>query len=254
MELFDIQFAADEGQERAYSPEEFRGVLRDRVNLYTGEAGCNTYEILPYKHDNAGDYRSIAPSEFTSKEQMERFLSGIDKRSLVTFNQVRRSHDEACGRAERNGKRPVMSVSQYNLMLAISSHVQYQNIIITTNKQLARWLDVKTNHLRRKLQKLGNLVEVYDYKDGMKFGQIKLLVSPAYLFRHRSPKNFPEVTINSARQRLLSEWMRGVVSDDWLLNPDNHDPDWSKGVERDWGFVADNSQEFQCMDDYEVAI
>lgn len=95
--------------------EEFTGYTKeeldmwltgDRVNNSTGEivGPIGVYEAHPYSKTNDSLITDAkVANEFTSINQMERFMEGVDKRKLHRMNHSKSIHDMACGEAKRKG-------------------------------------------------------------------------------------------------------------------------------------------------------
>ena len=154
----------------------------DRINNNTGEIvePIGVYEAHPFNRKNDSLFTEAkVPNEFTSINQMERFMESVDKRKLHRMNHSKSIHDMACGEAKRKGENLIFSVSQYRTIMKLVDNLQYRNLIFGSREELSKILGVTPGNVRRTLKKVESMLKVTELKKG----EYKIEISPAYGFR-----------------------------------------------------------------------
>lgn len=244
----------DDGLIRVNTDWDFKtDKILDHVDFRTGEIIESTqYEKAEYKHDNyftdedLKEYKrtSVAPEEFTSKHQLDQYMSGVDKRKLVTFNSVKDRYGDDRYKHDIESKVRGLNTPMTKLVLKLIDNLDYRNIIIDTKEGLAKTLGVDKKNVIRTLKTVSWLVRVHTESEGMKRGYIKILVHPDFGFKHYSPKH-SSCNVNTARELALKEWCKPSIDDvsahiDWLIDPANHD--YQKILDNDF---KECSEEYQ---------
>ena len=157
-------------------------------------------------------YTKLNPKAVKSRQELEDFMSAcVDKRKLITYNGTRTLHDMACGQAKREKERVMFTVPQYKTLNKLIKGLVYSNIFVGAKSELANILVCKQCDIKRTLNTIKHLIRVQE--DGMRRGEIKVLVHPAYGFRYESG------IINIARRQAINDWMRNVpIAEEGLPN------------------------------------
>lgn len=186
-----------------------RIVLEDYVmSELDGLIDFRTGEILESRSYDRQDYHAkqgtLRPTftDCTSPEALSRFMEHVDRRTLITRNNCRRLFDLDKGNHHLYGKQVTFSNQQYQRMNQLIKRLDYANAIISTPAKLAQSLGVRRDHLHRYLSTLGPLIRVEGYREGMAYGAIKVLVSPAYGYRYNKSD------LEQAQSASLASWYR----------------------------------------------
>ena len=175
------------------------------VNKQTGEI-LGVYEYAPMTQITQEDkdyykYSSVSPVSATHKDQVDDYVKHcIDKRKLVTFNNTNNLHDMACGIGVRNKIKSVFTLPQYKTMNKLIKNLALHNIVIGSKAEIAKILGCEQKNILRTLKPVSNLVRIQT--EGMAKGQMKILVHPAYGYKHQSD------TINSSRNACVRDWVK----------------------------------------------
>lgn len=158
------------------------------IDEYTGEILGVGYETNPYKHKD--DVKPIVfLSEVRSVDDMEYFMKAmVDKREVRGSN-----HNDLLGffesclgykalKHEIFKNTPHMTVPQFKLLDKLGKLVEYKNVIMTTREELCEYLGCKDNNLMKKLKPVEGYIEVYTHEDGIRKGEIKILMNPKFFY------------------------------------------------------------------------
>lgn len=176
-----------------------------KVNKQTGEI-LGVYEYAPMtpisqEEKDYYKYTSISPMSATHKDQVEDYIKFcVDKRKLVTFNNTNNLHDMACGIGVRNKIKSVFTLPQYKTMNKLIKNLTLLNVVIGSKAEIAKILGCEQKNILRTLKPVASLVRVVT--DGMAKGQMKILVHPAYGYKHQSD------IINASRNACVRDWVR----------------------------------------------
>lgn len=231
-----------DSSESEYSDQEYRAMFDYRLSVdfstgellnLSGEPSEPAYDTVKYKHpehftkddEERLQLTSIAPQSFTSVDQLNEFMSGVDRRRLVKYDATKALFYQDSGEARLNRKRQKFKKSQYRLLNKLTHNLQYRNIIIGTREDVAKMLGVSKQNLTRTLDNLGGLVRVYTEKDSMRRSEIKILVSPAYGFKHVTPKH-DWCNVNSLRKNATNTWCRPQGDIETILTQNTHHKDF----------------------------
>lgn len=176
-------------------------LLEQAIDYRTGEMlDVRRYEVIPH----APDATAVIPTftDITSVAGLRRFLTHIDRRTLVRVNDCRRLYDQDKGNHHLHGTAIQFPTSRYGRLDRLVERLDYANSIITTPGDLARYLRVRRNNIYRYLSDLAPLIQVRGPRDGMARGSLRIDVSPAYGYR------FPGEWFGLARQDAIAHWYR----------------------------------------------
>jgi len=185
-----------------------------RVDVDTGEILTNyddIYEVCEYKGASAKEKRyikatSIPPVSATCEEQVLDFMKyKLDGRvPMVTFSNNRTYFDADSGSARLERRPAHISKPQYKLLEKIVQNLTYRNVMIGNRKDIAKKLGLSESNLNTALKKVFGFVDVYTQRDGMRRGEIKIVIEPSIGFK------YPYNSVMSARERAIMLWQRGV--------------------------------------------
>lgn len=182
-----------------------------RINKETGEI-VGVYEFAPMTSIKQQDkdyykYSSISPVSATHKDQVEDFIKHcVDKRKLVTYNNTNNLHDMACGIGVRNKVKSIFTLPQYKTMNKLIKGLSLCNVVIGSKAEIAKILGCEQKNILRTLKPVAALVRVVT--DGMAKDQMKILVHPAYGYKHQSD------VINASREACVRQWTRTQQCDE----------------------------------------
>lgn len=212
-----------------------------RINKATGEI-VGVYEFVeptPIKQAEKDYYKysSIAPVAAKNKDQVLDFINEcVDKRKLVTFNNTNELHNMSCGNGVRNGEKSVFTLPQYKVMNKLIKNLVLANVVIGSKAEIAKILGVEQKNINQTLKTVSHLVRVVT--ENMDKGQIKILVHPAYGFKHESG------VINKTRNAAVKDWCKPQMSwqeqQDFLATP-------AERVIADIEFSAKTEAYFQAL-------
>lgn len=175
------------------------------VNKQTGEI-LGVYEYAPMtpitqEEKDYYKYSSVSPVSATHKDQVDDYMKFcIDKRKLVTYNNTNNLHDAACGIGVRNKVKSVFTLPQYKTMNKLIKGLSLCNVVIGSKAEIAKILVCEQKNILRTLKPVSNLVRIQT--EGMAKGQMKILVHPAYGYKHQSD------VINASRNACVRDWVR----------------------------------------------
>lgn len=151
------------------------------------------------------DASTLNPFIARSKDEIEDFIQvTVDKRKLITINNVRHYHDINCGEVKRTGREDQFSVTAFKIMSKLVKNLTINNCFIGTTEELSKILDCGANKISRTLSACKSLVRYQGVK-GMQKGFIKLFVSPAYGWKGDSS------TAYTSQQKAIIEWYSADV-------------------------------------------
>lgn len=155
-----------------------------RVDQETGEIYG---EYLTNQYAVATDQLKTELSRCRSVDDLYEFLEHVDLRTLPPFSNfdLIDAQDHAHGHWKRTGVDCRITLPMMNTLCTLHDLVKYANIIVMTKADLAKVLGVAESNLTKKLSPLVNakLLRVYTSRDGIRKGEIKLLVNPRLIFR-----------------------------------------------------------------------
>lgn len=181
------------------------------VNTVTGEILA---EYVPVENNKSKikeenkqfNASNLNPTVARNKDDIEAFIQAtVDKRKLITINNVRHYHDINCGEVRRSGAEDHFTVPAFKLMSKIVKNLTIHNCFIGTTEELAKVLDCGVNKVSRTLQACKSLVRYQGVK-GMQKGFIKLFVSPAYGWKGDA------TTAYASQQKAITEWYKTSIS------------------------------------------
>jgi DNA-binding MarR family transcriptional regulator len=133
-------------------------------------------------------------------------LSFVDRRKLPPheLHSLRDEVNYAHGNWRRTGLDCRITLPQQRLLEKLHRLVLYRNVIFMTQVDLAKDLGIAESNLMKKLRVLidANLLKVRTSRDGIRTGEIMLLINPRLVFRG------PDRT----KGRYTREWYRPVSS------------------------------------------
>ncbi|SDB51691.1 replication/maintenance protein RepL [Pseudomonas sp. NFACC13-1] len=171
------------------------------------------YDDKPSVFTERPDHRPEL-SKCRSADDLSAFLKHIDRRKLPlhTLHSLIDAQDIAHGVWRRTGLDCRITLPMMNTLCTLHGLVQYHNVIIMPQADLAKALSTSESNLMKKLSTLvdTNIVRVSTSRQGdIRKGEIKLTLNPRLIFRGD----------DYARQRYLK---------DWYLNPVNNKSDSAK--------------------------
>lgn len=181
-----------------------------KVNKETGEI-LGVYETAPMTQIKQSEkdyykYTSVAPIAATHKDQVTDFIKqSVDKRKLVTFNNTRNIHDMACGIGVRANVKAVFTLPAYKTMNKLVQGLTLCNVVIGSKAEIAKILGCEQKNITQSLKPVKSLVRVVT--EGMAKGQMKILIHPAYGYKHQSD------IINSSRNAAVRDWVKTQPED-----------------------------------------
>ena len=158
------------------------------VDEHTGEILGDGYEAVPYEHKN--DIKPVVfLSEVRSVDDMEDFMKAmVDKRKVreSNHNDLLRFFESCLGykvlKHELFENTTHMTVPQYKLLDKLGKLIEYKNVIMVTRKELCEYLGCKDNNLMKKLKLVGGYLKIYTQDDGIRKGEIKILMNPKFFY------------------------------------------------------------------------
>lgn len=157
------------------------------VNTQTGEI-LASYEPMPAAEQIRYKYIFRSPDEMLSVDEWAGYMTTfVDRRKLPPFSNAKlySEQDAALGVQFRQGVDCRISKPMMTLLLKLQDLVMYRNVILLTQAELACHLDVTKQNLLKTLSKLEcrGMLRVYTSRDGVRKGEIKLLLNPRVVFR-----------------------------------------------------------------------
>lgn len=138
-----------------------------------------------------------------SADDLSAFLSHVDRRKLGphTLHHLMNAQDQTHGVWRRTGVDCRITVPMMNTLSKLHGLVQYRNMIIMPQAELAKALGTTESNLMKKLGTLinSNMVRVSTSRQGgIRTGEIKLTVNPRLIFRGDDAK----------RDEYIEHWYR----------------------------------------------
>lgn len=171
-----------------------------------------TGEIFGY--DNKSSVFSERPehqpelSKCRSADDLSAFLKHIDRRKLPahTLHSLIDEQDIAHGIWRRTGIDCRITLPMMNTLRTLHGLVQYHNVIILPQADLAKALSTTESNLMKKLNTLAsaNMVRISTSRNGdIRKGEIKLVINPRLIFRGDQ----------YAQERYVKDWYLNPASD-----------------------------------------
>lgn len=160
------------------------------------------YDDKPSAFSERPDYRPEL-SKCRSADDLHAHLKHVDRRKLPThsLHSLTDAQDYAHGLWRRTGVDCRITVPMMNTLSKLHGLVQYRNMIIMPQAELAKALGTTESNLMKKLGTLinSNMVRVSTSRQGgIRTGEIKLTVNPQLIFRGDDAK----------RDEYIEHWYR----------------------------------------------
>ncbi len=158
------------------------------VDKETGEI-LGEYAQASASHTLSRPRPHKAPDECLSVDDWHNYRDQhVDRRELPshTKSALLDAQDAALGERFRNGEDYRISRPMMALLLKLHEIALYRNVIVMTQTDLSKHLEVNESNLSAKLAKLveAGLLRVFTSRTGnMRKGEIKLLINPRLVFR-----------------------------------------------------------------------
>ncbi|QXZ13018.1 MULTISPECIES: hypothetical protein [unclassified Pseudomonas] len=179
-----------------------------RVDQETGEI-YGEYTVTHYTA--ATDALKPELGKCRSVDDLHIFLKHVDLRTLPPFSKfpLVDAQDHAHGQWKRTGVDCRITLPMMNTLYTLHGLVRYANIIIMTKADLAKALGVAESNLTKKLAPLvkAKLLRTYTSRDGIRKGEIKLLVNPRLIFRG----------FDTVREAYVEKWYLDEARESCLL-------------------------------------
>lgn len=205
-----------------------------RVCKKTGEVLAR-YETVPVTKLSKLEYNrqyKVVPSPINARnsDHINDYckLQRKNRSKIVKTVDLKEYADTAAGqRRYGNYKQPNITKPVLNVLEALCSAVKIHNVIVGTRAELASVLGVRENHLQRKLSMVKEYVKVFDEKDGMNKGFMKIAITPHFVFAGAGSMLYQQ------REQAMKDWyIRDLVAEavgsnryadhiDWLCKPSN---------------------------------
>ena len=177
------------------------------VDSVTGEV-YGEYEIVEGTNKEETQYyksTTFNTSNARNTDEIEEFISAtIDKRKLITINNIQLYHDRNCGEIVRSGAKNQFTLPAYKIMQKLVGALTVQNCIICTQDKLGSVLGCESKDIKRTLKACKSLVR-YDGNKGMQKGFVKVFINPAYGWKGDASVAY------SSQQRAIAEWYKESV-------------------------------------------
>ena len=174
------------------------------VDSVTGEV-YGEYELVERTNKEEAQYyksTSFNPSSARNTDEIEEFIKAtIDKRKLITINNIQLYHDRNCGEIVRSGAKNQFTLPAYKIMQKLVGALTIHNCVICTQDKLGSVLGCEPKDIKRTLNACKSLVR-YNGNKGMQKGFVKVFINPAYGWKGDS-----SVAYNSQR-RAVAEWYK----------------------------------------------
>lgn len=134
--------------------------------------------------------------------ELEEWLSqGIDKRKLITIDNVRHYHDMNCGAMVRDKAPNNFTLPAFKVMSKLVKNLSYANCILCSAGDMALLLDCGVKNIKRTVSVCGPLVKFADKKE-VKRGFVKLFINPAYGWKAESDIAY------ATQQNAICDWYK----------------------------------------------
>lgn len=141
-----------------------------------------------------------------SVDDFRAYLNFVDRRKLPPHERhsLQDEINYAHGRWRRFGKDCRITLPQQRLLEKLHSLVLYRNVIFMTQADLAKDLGIAESNLMKKLRVLidANMLKVRTSRDGIRTGEIVLLINPRLVFRGS----------DNTKAHYTHEWYRPISS------------------------------------------
>ncbi len=156
------------------------------INEETGE--ILEYETVPYEHRTPHpevlftfDIQSVDDMKNYMKKMVDkRKIRGSNNDDLLRFFEGCLSNSILSN--EFFATKETMTVAQFKVLRVLCDLIEYKNIIMITRSELCEKLECRDNHLNRKLKLVAPYIKVYNRKDGIRRGEIKIEVTPKFQY------------------------------------------------------------------------
>lgn len=165
----------------------FVGIIR--VDTSTGEVVAR-YEVAPATQLTKAEYEKeykIIPTPFNARNSchIEEYmkLQRKNKSKITKINNVVKYVEESAGK-KRYGDttQPNITKPMLKTLTDLCNAVKIHNVIVGTRNEVAEILGVRPNHLTRKLNLVQDHIKVFDEKNNMNTGYIKIVITPHLVF------------------------------------------------------------------------
>lgn len=177
------------------------------VNPDTGEILSEYVTVIVPPHKVKEETKHFTdslmnPATARNSEEIDAFVKAtVDKRKLITINNIRHYHDINCGEVKRNGTEDHFSVTSYKIMTKLVNALTIHNCILCTTEELAAILGCDVSNVKRTLSACKSLVR-YQGGRGMQKGFTKVFVCPAYGWKSDSS------TAYTSQQQAIYDWYK----------------------------------------------
>jgi DNA-binding MarR family transcriptional regulator len=171
-----------------------------------------TGEIFGYDDKSSVFYERLDHqpelSKCRSSDDLNAFLKHVDRRKLPshTLHSLIDAQDIAHGVWRRTGVDCRITLPMMNTLSTLHRLVQYHNLIIMPQADMAKALSTTESNLMKKLNTLvdANMVRVSTSRKGdIRRGEIKLVINPRLIFRGD----------DHAQERYMKDWYLNFATD-----------------------------------------
>lgn len=177
------------------------------VDFVTGEV-YGEYEVVESTNKEETQYyksTTFNPSNARNTDEIVEFIKAtIDKRKLITINNIQLYHDRNCGEIVRSGAKNQFTLPAYKIMQKLVGALTIHNCVICTQDNLGSVLGCEPKDIKRTLKACKSLVR-YDGNKGMQKGFVKVFINPAYGWKGDSS------TAYNSQQRAVAEWYKESI-------------------------------------------
>jgi hypothetical protein len=174
------------------------------VDPLTGEV-YGEYEIVESTNKEETQYyksTTFNPSNARNTDEIEEFIKAtIDKRKLITINNIQLYHDRNCGEIVRSGAKNQFTLPAYKIMVKLVNALTIHNCLICTQDYLGSVLGCESKDIKRTLKACKSLVR-YDGNKGMQKGFVKVFINPAYGWKGDSS------TAYHSQRNAIADWYK----------------------------------------------
>lgn len=180
------------------------------VDESTGEVFSynDKYEVGEYTH-NTQETPILFLEGVSSVDDMQKFMSVmVDKRKIrkSNSNDLLRFFESCLGYKaldhELFGDKEVMTIPQYRLLERLGPLVKYKNVIMTTREELCTTLNCRDKDFSRVMKTISGYVKVFTQRDGIRRGEVKVLVHPAFFY------TYSYSLYDKSRKEAIADWYR----------------------------------------------
>lgn len=205
-----------------------------RVCKKTGEVLAR-YETVPVTTLSKLEYNRLykitpTPINARNSEQVEDYckLQRMNRSKIVKQTDLADYIETAAGkRYYGDYEQPVITKPMFSVLKTLCSAVKIHNVIVATRAELALLLGIRQNHLQRTLATVKDYIKVFDEKNGMSRGFLKIAITPHFVFAGAGSMLYQQ------REQAMKDWyIRDLVAEavgstsyadhiDWLCKPSN---------------------------------